>query len=291
MEATSDVPGVRSLNDCTDPHLLGTTFIVYDAWSFWSFAEQQCLAGQDTEGIVMCPKDNGRACLTLISTIIALSAAATSARSHGVAEFYHGKNVNLIVGFSVGGGYDLYARVLAQHIGKHIPGNPTIVPQTMTGAGSLRAAQHIYNVAPKDGLTFGTFSRMVAIDTLIEEKVLFDSSKFSWLGSITNDVTTCVSLNSSAVKTYKHFLAIPSVFGAQAPGSEIDIFASLYKNVLGARVRLADGYPGTNIMLAMERGEVDGICGLAWTTIKAQRANWITEKKINVLVQNAAQRA
>lgn len=223
--------------------------------------------------------------------ILIFSAALTSARADNVAEFYRGKYVNLIIGFSVGGGYDLYARVLAQHIGKHIPGNPTIVPQTMTGAGSLRAAQHIYNVAPKDGLTFGTFSRMAAIDPLIEEKVLFDSSKFTWLGSITNDVTTCVTWHSSAVKTYKDFLTTPSVFGAQAPGSEIDIFASLYKNVLGAKVRLADGYPGTNeIMLAMERGEVDGVCGLAWTTIKAQRANWITEKKINVLIQNAARK-
>ena len=232
-----------------------------------------------------------RAQLSLIAAVLISSAAATSARADGVADFYRGKNVDLIIGFSVGGGYDLYARVLAQHIGKHIPGHPTIVPQTMTGAGSLRAAAHIYNVAPKDGLTFGTFSRMAAIDPLIEDKVLFDSSKFTWLGSITNDVTTCVTWQSSTVKTYKDFLATPSVFGAQAPGSEIDIFASLYKNVLGAKVRLADGYPGTNeIMLAMERGEVDGICGLAWTTIKAQRANWITEKKINVLIQNAARK-
>ena len=239
----------------------------------------------------MKPHNNIRVWLSLIATAAALSTAATSARAQSVADFYHGKNVNMIIGFSVGGGYDLYARVLAQHMGKHIPGNPTIVPQTMTGAGSLRAAAHIYNVAPKDGLTFGTFSRMTAIDPLIEEKMLFDSSKFTWLGSITNDVTTCVTSKSSVVKTYKDFLNVPSVFGAQAPGSEIDIFASLYRNVLGAKVRLADGYPGTNeIMLAVERGEVDGLCGLAWTTIKAQRPNWITDNKINVLVQNAARK-
>jgi tripartite-type tricarboxylate transporter receptor subunit TctC len=146
----------------------------------------------------------------------------------------------------------------------------------------------MYSVAPKDGLTFGTFSRMAAINPLVDDRLTFDGTKFTWLGSVTNDVTTCLTWHTSAVTTYKDFLEKPSVFGAQAPGSEIDIFTSLHKNVLGANVRLASGYPGTSeIMLAMERGEVDGICGLAWTTVKAQRANWIAEKKINVLIQNA----
>jgi tripartite-type tricarboxylate transporter receptor subunit TctC len=199
----------------------------------------------------------------------------TPAHAQSAAEFYRGKAINLVIGFSVGGGYDLYARVLARYMTKHIPGNPTIIPQNMTGAGSMRAAQYIYSVAPKDGLTFGSFSRMAAINPLVDDHFRFDATKFSWLGSVTNDVT-------------KDFLEKPSILGAQAPGSEIDIFASLYKNVLGAKVRLASGYPGTNeIMLAMERGEVDGICGLAWTTVKAQRVHWIADKRINVLIQNA----
>jgi tripartite-type tricarboxylate transporter receptor subunit TctC len=210
------------------------------------------------------------------------------AHAQSPAEFYRGKAINLVIGFSVGGGYDLYARVLARYMSKHIPGNPTIVPQNMTGAGSMRAAQYIYSVAPKDGLTFGSFSRMAAINPLVDEHFQFDGTKFSWLGSVTNDVTTCMTWHTSPVKTYKDFLDKPSILGAQAPGSEIDIFASLYKNVLGANVRLASGYPGTNeIMLAMERGEVDGICGLAWTTVKAQRVHWIADKRINVLIQNA----
>ena len=211
-----------------------------------------------------------------------------SASAQSVEEFYRGKSVNLLIGFSAGGGYDLYARVLARHMGKHIPGNPTIVPQNMTGAGSLRAAQFLYNAAPKDGLTFGTFSRMAVITPLVDSKVLFDANKFTWLGSVTNDVTTCLTWHTSPVKTWKDFLEKPSVFGGLGPSSEPDIFANLHKNVLGANVRLAAGYPGTSdVMLAIERGEVDGICGLAWTSLKAQRANWITEKKINILVQNA----
>jgi tripartite-type tricarboxylate transporter receptor subunit TctC len=222
----------------------------------------------------------------LLAAVALLSAVPVQAQS--VAEFYRGKSVNLVIGFSVGGGYDLYARVLARYMSKHIPGNPTIIPQNMTGAGSMRAAQYIYSIAPKDGLTFGTFSRMAAINPLVDDHFRFDGTKFSWLGSVTNDVTTCMTWHTSPVKSYKDFLEKPSILGAQAPGSEIDIFASLHKNVLGANVRLTTGYPGTNeIMLAMERGEVDGICGLAWTTVKAQRAHWIAEKKVNVLIQNA----
>jgi tripartite-type tricarboxylate transporter receptor subunit TctC len=223
------------------------------------------------------------AAVAVLATVAGLPAQAQS-----VAEFYRGKSVNLVIGFSVGGGYDLYARVLARHMGKHLPGNPTIVPQNMIGAGSMRAAQYIYSVAPKDGLTVGAFSRMAAINPLVDDHFQFEATRFSWLGSVTNDVTTCMTWHTSPVKTYKDFLEKPSILGAQAPGSEIDIFASLHKNILGANVRLAAGYPGTNeIMLAMERGEVNGICGLAWTTVKAQRAYWIAEKKVNVLIQNA----
>jgi tripartite-type tricarboxylate transporter receptor subunit TctC len=223
-----------------------------------------------------------------ICTLAAVTLVARPSTAHGADEFYKGKSINLVIGFSVGGGYDLYARVLARYMSKHIPGNPTIIPQNMTGAGSMRAAQFMYSVAPKDGLTFGTFSRMAAINPLVDDRMLFDGTKFTWLGSATNDVTTCLTWHTSAVKTYKDFLEKPSVFGAQAPGSEIDIFTSLHKNVLGAHVRLATGYPGTSeIMLAIERGEVDGICGLAWTTVKAQRAHWIADKQINVLIQNA----
>ena len=224
-----------------------------------------------------------------VAGITALLAAGTlPSRAQSVEEFYRGKSVNLLIGFSVGGGYDLYARVLARHMGKHIPGQPTVLPQNMTGAGSMVAARYLYSVAPKDGLTFATFSRMAAINPLIDDHFQFDSNKFTWLGSITNDVTTCMTWHTSPVKTYKDFLEKPTILGAQGPGSEIDIFGSLHKNVLGANTRLTSGYPGTSeIMLAMERGEVDGICGLAWTTVKAQRANWIAEKKINVLVQNA----
>ncbi len=223
-----------------------------------------------------------------IAAILVLLSTLAPARGQTVEEFYKGKSINLLIGFGVGGGYDLYAWVLGRYMGKHIPGNPTIVPQNMTGAGSLRAAQFLYSAAPKDGLTFATFSRMAAITPLLDSKLTFDGTKFTWLGSIANDVTVCLTWHTSPVKTWNDLLEKPAVFAGAGPSAETDIFANLIKNVLGAKVRLAAGYRGTaDMMLAIERGEADGLCGFAWTSLRAQRPHWIAEKKINVLVQKA----
>src|SRR3990170_3785207 len=121
--------------------------------------------------------------------------AVSGARAQSPAEFYKGKTVDLYIGYSVGGGYDLYARFLARHMGKHIPGNPTVVPKNMEGAGSLRLANWLYNVAPRDGTAIGTFSRGVPFEPLIGNKVSarFDATKFTWIGSTTNEVSVCVT--------------------------------------------------------------------------------------------------
>ncbi|MET0668950.1 MAG: hypothetical protein ABWY66_03020 [Xanthobacteraceae bacterium] len=218
----------------------------------------------------------------------ALCVSVTPARAQSVEDFYKNKSISLVVGFSVGGGYDLYARHLARHIGKHIPGKPAILPQNMAGAGSLRAANFIYTAAPKDGTAFGTFSRTTGINPLLESGATFDGTKFTWLGSVTDDTSLCITWHTSPVKTWKDFIEKPVTLGGQGPSSEPDIFARLYKNVFGAPIKLVAGYPGTNeIMLAMERGEVDGLCGLSWSTIKGRHAAWLKDKKINLLVQAA----
>jgi tripartite-type tricarboxylate transporter receptor subunit TctC len=220
-------------------------------------------------------------------TAVFLTSSGPS-HAQSVEEFYKGKNISLVIGFSVGGGYDLYARHLARHIGKHIPGNPAIVPQNMPGAGSLKAANFIYTAAPKDGTAFGTFARTTGINPLLESGATFDGTKFTWLGSVTDDVSTCVTWHTSPVKTWKDFLEKPVTLGGQAASSEPDIFARLYKNVFGAPIKLVAGYPGTNeISLAMERGEVDGLCGLSWSTIKTRHGAWLRDKKINILVQSS----
>ena len=221
--------------------------------------------------------------MTALAAVMLLCAPA---KAQSVEEFYKGKVVNVVIGFSVGGGYDLYARHLARFMGKHIPGHPNVVPQNMPGAGSLKAANYIYTAAPKDGTYFGTFARTTGINPLLDSGAKFDSREFGWLGSVTDDVSTCVTWNTSPVKTWNDFITKPVTLGGQGPSSEPDIFARLYKNVFGAPVKLVPGYPGTNeITLAMERGEVDGLCGLSWSTIKTRHAQWLKEKKINLLVQ------
>jgi tripartite-type tricarboxylate transporter receptor subunit TctC len=222
----------------------------------------------------------------LPAAIAAVVLSALPARAQSVEEFYKGKTINLTIGFSVGGGYDLYARHLARFIGKHIPGNPTVVPQNMPGAGSLKAANYIYSAAPKDGTFFGTFARTTGINPLLESGATFDGTKFSWLGSVTDDVSICVTWHTTKIKNWNDFLKVPSTLGGQGPSSEPDIFARLYKNVFDAPIKLVPGYPGTNeISLAMERGEVDGLCGLSWSTIKTRHAQWLKEKKMNLIVQ------
>jgi tripartite-type tricarboxylate transporter receptor subunit TctC len=207
------------------------------------------------------------------------------ARAQSVADFYRGRQVQLLIGYSAGAGYDLYARVLARHLGKHIPGNPTILPQNMPGAGSLKATNFLYGMAPKDGSVIGMVSRGMATDPLLGDSK-FDPTKFAWLGSITSEVSVCATWYTSPIKTWADITTKDFALGGMGSGSETDTFSYLIRNMFGAKLRLVTGYPGGNdINLAMERGEVDGRCGWSWSSIKSQKTAWLKEKKINVLVQ------
>src|SRR5712691_977308 len=213
------------------------------------------------------------------------------AQAAAPAEFYKGRTISIIIGYSAGGGYDLYARVLAQHLGKHIPGNPIVIPQNMPGAGSIKAANYVFSVAPKDGTVIGTFARGMASAALIGQ-AKFDARKFTWLGSVTKDVTLCISWNTSPIKNWNDVMTKQFTAGGEGPAGDPDIFAKLYKNVFGAKIRLATGFPGTtDITLAMQRHEVDGLCGISWSTVKSRYGDWVTEKKINILIQAAPSKA
>jgi tripartite-type tricarboxylate transporter receptor subunit TctC len=177
-----------------------------------------------------------------IGSALALVVLAGLAYAAGVEDFYKGRNVTLVIGYSVGGGYDAYARLLGRYFGKHIPGNPAIVPEQMTGAGSLRSANFIYSVAAKDGSVFGTFSRSMGISPLVD-KAEFDSRKFTWLGSVTDDNTICVTWNTSPIKNWGDFLNKPSKFGGEGAGADPDIWTLLYKNVFGAKAQLSPAIP------------------------------------------------
>jgi tripartite-type tricarboxylate transporter receptor subunit TctC len=220
---------------------------------------------------------------------IAAALVSQSARAAGVEDFYKGKTISLVIGYSVGGGYDLYGRLLARHMGKYIPGQPTIVPQNMTGAGSMRAASFLYAAAPKDGTVFGTFGRTIATAPLLmPTSAPLEATRLTWLGSVTNEVSLCATWHASPVKTWQDALEKPINMGGEGTGADPDVYTLLYKNVFGAKWKLIAGYHGTNdVMLAMERGEVDGLCGLSWSTLKARRMQWYVDKKIAVINQAA----
>ncbi len=222
---------------------------------------------------------------SIAAFLVATLLLTVPARAQSVAEFYRNRQVQVLIGYSPGGGYDLYARVLARHMGRHIPGNPTLVPQNMPGAGSLKLTNFLYSVAPKDGSVIGIVSRGMATDPLLGESK-FDPIKFAWLGSITSEVSVCATWHTSPVKTWADITAKDFTMGGSAAGSETDTFALLLRNIFGGKMRLVTGYPGGNdINLAMERGEVDGRCGWSWSSLKSQKSAWLKEKKINLLVQ------
>jgi tripartite-type tricarboxylate transporter receptor subunit TctC len=241
-----------------------------------------------------CPHTGDRSAASLrIATFLATFALALACPAHAqsVESFYRGRTVTIVIGYSVGGGYDVLGRVLARHLGKHIPGNPSVVVQNMPGAGSLRAANYLYNAAPKDGTMLGIFARGMAMEPLIGTSGSnFDARKFAWIGSGTNEVSVCATWHASKVKTWSDALAVPFTVAGEGSGSDPDIFSVMLRNVLGAKMRLVSGYPGgADMTLAIERGEVDGRCGWTWSSVKLQRPDWVADHKLNVLIQLATQ--
>jgi tripartite-type tricarboxylate transporter receptor subunit TctC len=226
---------------------------------------------------------------SVISVLMALLPAATGARADSVADFYRGRTVEVYVGYSTGGGYDIYARALARHMGRFIPGNPTLVPKNMEGAGSLRLANWIANAAPRDGSVFGTIGRGTSFDPILGQPgAQFTATDLTWLGSMNQEVSICASWFDSGVNTYQDLLTKELPVGAVSNNDDTGQFARVMNAVLGTKMKIVTGYPGGNdVVLAMERGEVKGRCGWSWSSVIAAHAAWWKEKKINVLVQLA----
>lgn len=227
-----------------------------------------------------------------VTMLAAVALTTTPAISDSVSDFYKKKRITLYVGYSPGGGYDRYSRTLARHMGRHIPGNPRIIVKNRPGAGSMILTNEIYNSLPKDGTAFGNVGRGLPQEPLmgtVEAK--YDSTKFTWLGSMNNEVSVCVSWHKSEIKTVDDMMTKPFVVGGVGPGSDTDTFPTAINNVLGAKMKLVTGYPGGNdINFAIERGELDGRCGWSWSSVKSTRAKWVKDKKINVLMQMSTQK-
>ncbi len=224
---------------------------------------------------------------TILRNIVACGVllAAPGHAASLTQDFYAGRNINVVIGYSVGGGYDLYARLLARFFDKHMAGTPTMVPQSMPGAGSLKSVLYLSSIAPKDGTVFGTFGRSLVLEPLFSG-AKFDPRKLSWLGSITQDVSLCVTSSTSPIKTWDDLMTKNARMGGQAAGSDPDMFASILKNLFGSNLKLVTGYPGNNeLALALERGELDGFCGLSWSSLVSRHPDWLADKRINLIVQ------
>lgn len=214
-------------------------------------------------------------------TVIAL--LAPQARADAVSDFYKGKRLNMIIGYGPGGGYDTYGRVMAQHIGKHIPGNPTVVIQNMPGAGSLKAANYIYSVAPKDGTTIGVFARNMPLLGLLktDQNVQFDPRKFTWLGSsssFANDAYLLLVRKDATVKSVEDARkpgGPPLLLGSTAEGTSSDAMPVVLRDMLGFNIKQIPGYTDSGqLFLAMERGEIEGrTVGLS--AVRANKPDWI----------------
>ncbi len=204
------------------------------------------------------------------------------------ADFYAGKTIDFIIGGDVGGGYDIYARIVARHLSRFIAGNPTIVPKNQPGAGSGRAASSLYSVAPKDGSVIGAVFPGAIMGPLLDDRAqpLYDPTKFQYLASADNATRVCISHQHSKIKRYEDALRQKSIMGASAAGGSTRDYINMLKKATGAMFDLVAGYKGTaDIFLAMERGEVDGMCGLDWASLKSQRPDWVRNKTVNILAQ------
>lgn len=233
--------------------------------------------------------------LKFILLILGLAGATPSpAAGDAVADFFKGKTVSLVIGYSPGGGYDANARALARHYGKFIPGQPTVVVQNMPGAGSLLAANHIYARAAADGTVLGMFSSQAAIEPMFGNKeASFDSAKFAWIGSMAQEVVFCgVWQTPGAPTTFDELMTREVIFGTTAPAGITYQHPAILNSVLGAKMRLIPGYPGTReITLAMQKGEVNGTCGLFTSSIKVQLNDEVASGKFKLVVQMGPKRS
>src|SRR5262249_52447204 len=200
-----------------------------------------------------------------------------------------GKSVQMIIGFGPGGGYDLWGRTVGRYIGRHLPGNPTVVPQNMPGAGSYVAASYIYNIAPKDGSALGIIARDAALGPISGAAgARFDPLRLSWIGTPTKETNVCIAYRTAAVKTVQDLLAKPLIMGDTGPGTGTRSYPKALNELIGTKFKLVGGFPASSdVFLAMERGEVEGICE-SLDSIKIRRPDWIPTKTISVLFQGGA---
>jgi tripartite-type tricarboxylate transporter receptor subunit TctC len=227
---------------------------------------------------------------TAVSVIAVIIGAALPASAQDAQKFFAGKQIELVIGTTPGGGYDTYARLIARHMGDYIPGKPTLLAKNMPGAGSNKATGYIYAVAPKDGTSIGAVFPGAIVEPLLgnNTKVQHDSTKLIYLGSANNEVFICIGRSDAPVQKFEDAFTKEMILGASASGGSTRDFPALLNNVLHTKFSLVSGYPGSKeIVLAVERGEVQGACGYGWSSLIAQNADLLHSGKVRVLAQEA----
>src|SRR6476646_8333082 len=219
-----------------------------------------------------------------IAAALLLSAGPT--RAQPVADFYRGKTLRMLIGYGPGGGYDIYGRLVAEFLPRHLPGNPIIVPQNMPGGGSFVAAKYMAEVAPKDGTVFGSLAQTLALDSMTNTTVKIDGTKFSYVGRVVTNIDTGVALPKSGIKSFEDVRAKQYNVGASGGGSTTVLFPTALKTYAGAKFKLVRGYGGTtDILLAMERGEVDIVGAYGLPGILVSHPDWVHEGQATFVFQ------
>jgi tripartite-type tricarboxylate transporter receptor subunit TctC len=217
----------------------------------------------------------------------ALLLISATAQAQTAAEFYRNKTITIVVGSDVGGGYDLTARVLARHLGRHVAGTPSVIVQNKPGASSLVATNYVYELAPKDGTVIGAVQRPVPFQTLFGDTgVRFDVRKMQWLGSTTNELGVVAVWHTAPQMSADDLFRIETVVAGTGPATDPELFPRAMNSALGTKFRIVSGYRGqAQAALAMERGEVQGTGNWSFSDIESGHPDWIREKKIRILLQ------
>ncbi len=225
----------------------------------------------------------------LQSAVIGLACVTASAGvlADAVADFYKGKDVELYIGYKPGGGYDGYARLIARHMGKHIPGNPNIVPKNMPGAGSVKLTNWLWEGAPQDGTVFGAVSRGVPFEPLLgNKKAKFSADQFHWVGSANNEVSICATVKRTGIKSWKDLRSREVLTGGNGSGSDTEQFPKLLNAVLDTNFKVVGPYGGgSDIVKAMIAGELDARCGWSWSSIKSKNKDLLESGDLVILMQ------
>ncbi|HTI86072.1 MAG TPA: hypothetical protein VL966_05665 [Alphaproteobacteria bacterium] len=225
-----------------------------------------------------------RGCIVAAAVAVVMPAVCTADE---IADFYRGKKVTMMIGFGAGEAYDVYARTLARHMPKYLPGNPTFVPQNQPGAGSLNAANAIYNVAPRDGTAFGTTHRFVPLMPLLGiEGPKFEPLKFTYIGSMNRENSVCISWKGTGIDSIQDAKTREFTVGTTGAGAELTTFNATLTNLLGLKLKVVSGYrTSLEINLAIERGELQGRCGVSYGSLKNTEPQWFADNKMTFLIQ------